>query len=435
MRELLIKPNMWKNRLLWCIEILVVFVIVILALAGFFRKVRTTINQDFPMMIDLACYYVTAHALNAGLSPYNKESMDHIADQLGIDEYTDYIYPPFWGTLFRPLAYVSKKQIIALWIIINIVLYSVSVIILNSTFRIQKKYRYLSFLSLLLPPVYETILVGNINIFMLFLFSLALYFSISQTFKYSTIITSICIGISIGIKIYPIALLVPYLFYRKYPVIIYSLITMLMTVITGIVFGGSFNTTIYWFTSVVSSIPTKMVTYGDVSVYAVIYRLFNKGDYQAYDGYTLFNIHLEPIFNKNNIHLPLSFLLALAILITTLFYIYNLRRYYTENNFLSSFSITICLILLITPKVWDHYYTLIIIPLMFIISKIKLNHIFKCILLLIVLLLMLQRFIGKILILFPNHIMTFLPFFAGLLIWTLIIASIHHQKTLIEQKL
>jgi hypothetical protein len=427
------KHYSWKIISMRCIKIIIVLAIAGLAVVGFLRKARTTINQGFPMMIDLACYYVTAHTLNAGLSPYDKDSMDSIAYSLEINDYTDYIYPPFWGTIFRPLAFLSKSQMVTVWFIVNIFLYFSSIFILNSTFKIKRPYRYLLFLTFLFPPIYDTILVGNINIFLLLFFAIILYFSINEHIKYSKVITAIFIGICIGIKLYPAALLIPYIFHRRYLIVIYSLLTTLMTVLIGILFRGSLDITNQWITSVVSSIPTKMVTYGDVSIYAVVYRLFNKGDYQAYDGNTLFDIRLDPIFNISNIHIPLAVLLALAIFIVTLSYIYKIHIQHTESTFTASFSIIICMILLITPKVWDHYYTLIIIPLMFIATKFKLSYLSSLVFLSIILLILLQRFIAKILLLFPNHIMTFLPFFAGLLTWLLIVVMIDSQKKLTDQ--
>jgi hypothetical protein len=404
------------------VEWLLLAAIIALATLGTYRKINTAIQQQFPLTYDLACYYVTAHALNAGLSPYDIKSMDQTAAKLGVANYGEYVYPPFWGTIVRPIASFSINQLKLFWVITNLILLCISVVLLAIILKIPKIYLAIIIPAILMfPPIYDTILGGNVNIILLFLISSALFFSVSNDYRYHKIFASLFLGVAIGIKVYPVVLLFAYAVYKKGFIFIGTIITTISTFIIGILARGSIDTTLYWVSNVIFSIPSKLISYADVSLFAVSDRLFTARTYATFNGDTAVELSLPSIIEAPFAGKAIGYGLAAIIVMTTCISIIKASHRPTLHSFIIAFNLLLTMLLIITPRVWDHYYVLITVPFLYLAKQYYDQPIWRIGLGTIIICILLQRFTSKFVVTLQSPLVTCFSLFAGIITWMLLL--------------
>lgn len=412
-----------KKTISWFVERLLLIAIAFLATVGFYRSVNTYIRQGFPIAHDLACYYVTANAIALGYSPYNKAEMDRSAADLGIKEYGEYVYSPFWGTILQPMRFLSQNQVKILWLIINLVLLLLSVLFIKKAIFNKIAFTISFLLFLMFPSIYETIIGGNVNIIILFLLLIFIHFEKSN--NKNAIFSGIALGLAIGIKLYPVLFILLLLIYRRYFTILFSILTTLLTFLYGIVARGSINTTEFWFTNVLFSIPDKLVSYADLSTSAIVYRFFTGRTYPTYDGNILINSHIPSIIENPSLIPLVSYAIIGFIFVTTLLITVKYRNNKDSSPYV--YILFLSMLLLIIPRVWDHYYVLSIPSIVFLFSS--RNYWNRKYLYLAIFFLCLERFTTKFLLLFTSPLMTYFGYVAGILLW---IAMILEHKSYIS---
>ena len=189
---------------------------------------------------DYYCIYTATQNLARGGSPYEyKGTLPPEADQFAsiIIKNKDksapwYNYPPLPAYLNYPLIYFSSNTASRLifFLLIAAVL-SAYALITGSFKSMDRKDRKTIFLCgliiiVLSYPFYFLIVRGHMSGIVMLLLAMGIYL-----FRKNNSLCSICFGLSIGMIIYPALLFVPLLLFRRYKIIVYTLLTIIILVL------------------------------------------------------------------------------------------------------------------------------------------------------------------------------------------------------------
>jgi hypothetical protein len=185
---------------------------------------------------DYTCLYLgTQHLLRSG-TPYVKNltlppMLEHLAHQIIINpdkEVSWYVYPPIPAYLNTPLVYffdIDSASRVMFFLLIGAVFCAYALI--NSSFQnIEGKDRKIIFLSgsisiLLSYPFYFLIVRGHFLGIVILLLAMGVYL-----IQKNDPASGVCFGLSIGMLLFPALILVPLLLFRRYKVLIYTILTL-----------------------------------------------------------------------------------------------------------------------------------------------------------------------------------------------------------------
>jgi len=262
--------------------------------------------------------------------------------------FTPTTYPPFIFWTLYPLTLLSQLVAEKLWTIGSIISLLISLKLIFSIYEkrfFSKESLILSSLAFLSFPVKFTLGMGQINIYILLLIVLFMYF-----LNKSKSLSGIFLGISLMIKFFPIAVISYLIKDRKWKTLSYALLTMLIGGILTLIFINS---------EIISYFVAKIVP-----------TLINswKGDYYN-QSLTGLIVRAGIINNRETIRSVLEF----AIAIPTLFLIFKNK---TRDKFTISLTIgtLITLNLLINSFSWQHHFVWLLpsfIACYFLLKKIK----------------------------------------------------------------
>jgi hypothetical protein len=187
---------------------------------------------------DYACIYSATLNLARGGSPYENEwTFPPIADQFIHDIFINkktpwYNYSPVPAYLNYPLLYFDIDTASRMLFFLLIASVLGAYVIINHSFEYSEgKDRKIIFLCgliiiVLSYPFYFLIVRGHMTGIVIMLLAMGIYF-----FKKNNSVCSIFFGLSIGMIIYPVLLLVPLLLFRRYKIIAYTLFTIIILVL------------------------------------------------------------------------------------------------------------------------------------------------------------------------------------------------------------
>lgn len=273
---------------------------------------------------DLMYYYNAVHALTGNANPYT----------------TGYIYPPICLIILYPLQFLSLPTARLLWTVLSLLALCVSLVLLLKLYN----YRLFSTSALLIWslafiffPVRWTLGMGQINMYILLLLSMAIV--LFSKGKYT--LAGICFGLTLAIKYFPVFIL-PYLIMRKQWKILWSLILTLvvLTALGFILLPRSVNT--QFFTQI---LPGFLLAGSGNDAY------YN----QALSGFLAREVQDETLRWIWRISTSLS------VFFITFLLIY--KRPANKQRIIFEFGIIITLSLLLNSFSWQHHYTWLLIPL------------------------------------------------------------------------
>jgi hypothetical protein len=430
------------------VEVLMILLTIAIVMAGFIRILPTLIRQ--PGSYDFAAYYVAARVLNAGDALYDDAHMMDAAVVNGEKvSFPKYIYPPFFAVLLRPIAGLSFITASRIWFVFNLLCLIISVALISRIIGIPRSGGIaLGLLALILPPIYDTLLLGQVNLILLLLIVLSLYFvSRSGEYRWNEILAGLFLGIAVVIKIYPITIGFAFLIHRRVVAFISMIFGILLVMSIGITAGGGIDNTIRYFNQVLPSLSESGPGVTDQSIWPVVIRLFSFNQYRfAFLTTTNYvEIALYPIINAPRLGYLLASVGALVIATLTIRTLV-LRAIRAQDKFslLLDFSLLIPMTLLILPVVHDHYLSLLLIPLSLVIwiyydaKGASVKSTIRILLVIFCLLLGLQRFWRLFLSIIPSPLLLCFGFLGMLLLWLLILrligSSVHQPKDALEAR-
>ena len=153
------------EKVLWILLILILLASSVAYWVSLWNRLRGTDPSS-----DFLCYYIAARALE--LQPaalYDQPRFHALAEDLGVAPFCPYFrYPPALAELLRPLTLLPPMQAFRLWTMLQLALL-LFLILLGSRWLRREPLRVRWLLPLLActPPVADTLLLGQVNIFLL----------------------------------------------------------------------------------------------------------------------------------------------------------------------------------------------------------------------------------------------------------------------------
>jgi hypothetical protein len=261
---------------------------------------------------------------------------------------------------------VSLEAAQRIWYAVNLmVLICAAWILFHSIGQLTIRHFILILLIIfLLPPFYNTLLLGQVNLILLLLITGAIW--ASRKPSPAPVLAGIFIGIAASIKLFPIALGFIFLSYRRISALFLTVISgVSMTVLLSLILTGWENTRMYLFNKL-PDLLMNMTNYpSNQSVRAVMARLFSENVFSfpvisADHGIT---VRVKPILNAPAFGWVLGSAGALVVLMVTILMIVKRSRDHPErSSLLWDFALLTTALLLASPLIWDHYYVLLLIP-------------------------------------------------------------------------
>jgi hypothetical protein len=165
-------------------------------------------------------------------------------------------YPPFVTILFFPFSFFSIVTASKIWVLFSIFFLLLTLHLCFKLFKV----RFLSLTAMILSslafiyfPVKFTLGMGQINILVLLFVALTFYFYIKNKDLYS----GICLGVSIMLKLFPVLLILYFLFLRKFKILIFAMLAFISLGGISYLFIKPEINNYYWqhLFSVLSSVP------------------------------------------------------------------------------------------------------------------------------------------------------------------------------------
>ena len=307
------------------------------------------------LIILIIIYGINAVRQGGDLESYLRASTRIIEDKpLYIDEVVPYIYPPLLAVFLIPLSILPLPVIKVIWFSANIFFIFLSLkLLLNIVGKKDINTFFLGFLSVVFTLRFflNNSTLGQINVIILYLCVLCLYFFINQKDFYAGLFLSI----AVTIKLTPLLLFFYFLYKREFRIILYSIVSMaILFFIPSIVLGFKGNlTALTEYSQLVKNIYDN--TYLNQSLYNTVLHV------------------LSPVPLWNNITINIFQLSEIQIRIVTysLFGIISLLFAYLFRNKISDrshpaiifeFSIVLIIMLLFSPVSRKAHFVTLLIP-------------------------------------------------------------------------
>lgn len=278
---------------------------------------------------DFSYYYYAAQASVHHINPYAPGGL-----------YSGYLYPPVCLIFLIPFQVFPIEIAAKIWTILGIILLVASVSLLlkilgqkvNSNFSI-----FVFSLAFLYFPSRYTLGMGQINMFILFFVTIALYFYTRNKGNLS----GFFLGLSLTIKYFPLFIL-PYLFFRKkWRILISLILTLVILTIFGLLFIDQ-KTNIYFFTK---TFPGLLDSNSSTYYYN-----------QALSGFLAREIHDPSLRSVSKI------VISFIVLISSFFVFYKNKNPKMEY-ILFEIGIIVNISVLLNSFSWQHHYIWLLIPL------------------------------------------------------------------------
>ena len=309
------------------------WVFFIVSFLWFLRGLLLGLYPDFQTQ-----YYVPKLVLS-GINPYVENSNLH----------TPQVYPPTAFFFFLPFSVIDYTYAPFVYLVVSIMCLLASFLLLFKIFKISffsTDALLLSSLSFISFPTKFTLGMGQVNFIILFLLVLSLHF-INSNRKF---ISGIFIGVSLGLKIMPIFLVIYFLLKLEKKILLGVISTTL--ILFFLVLGFLPKVTYLGFIEILPSlISSWKLDYYNQALSGFIGRSFGTGDFSSF----------------------LKIILSSILIGVTFFIVLKNKRKDIEKLCLI-FGTLITLNLIVNTLSWQHHFVRLIIPFFatyFAIKKLK----------------------------------------------------------------
>jgi len=340
---------LFRKRMLNQIEVALLFAVIVLSFANFITIFQPSEFTKAQQATDFAAYYLAARTLNADKPLYDPATVAEVAAQSGGIYYTTYLYPPFFAALLRPLALLPYNVARIIWLLLNLLFLVLSLILLFKITPIPRPFIGLVlYLLILMPPIYYTLWLGQVNLLILLLILGSIWFLILPN-RQSQVIAGVLLGLATGLKILPGLLGLSLLLRRRFLALLAMSTTILGLFAFGISAGGGLTNTKHWFSKGLTAAIDKTVTNSaNQSVYAAMERL---------------------LVGFPSLATLLGYLCAATIASLTLYQLIKKSNLSSQEVFGWDFALILTTTTLIAPLVWYHYYAWLVIPMLTLLHK------------------------------------------------------------------
>jgi len=304
--------------------------------------------------LDFGDFYTWAYAARIGLNPYSSDAVGPLAKRLGVEAMRAN-YPPPFVLAIEPLSLLPRIEAFWLWHGISVCLLLIAIWLLVADLDDSRKRVRFACAALLYGPVTAALFWGQVEPFVLLMLVIALRNSAARR----DIVSGIAVGLATMCKMYPIVVIGYFLMSRRWTVVASTGLTILGGILFSmIVFGGD--------------------------VHADFIRQFSRTAGEKFWPYAM-NTSLSAVVAKSLwmlagenfgtglkvLRIVLIALVASVVLATTIRGTLRAKR---RNEDSIGFGLWIAATVLLTPIVWPHYLTILLIPLRQVIGDIRYNN-------------------------------------------------------------
>jgi Glycosyltransferase family 87 len=319
----------------------------------YFRISDRTVKLDFGafLKLDFGAFYTWSYAARIGLNPYSPDAVMPLASRLGVRA-VPANYPPPFILAIEPLSLVPRIEAFWLWHGINLCLLLIAVWMLVADLHPPQKRIAFACAALLYGPVTDALFWGQVEPFLLLMLVIALRKSAARR----DIASGIAVGLAALCKIYPVVLLGYFLFSRRWTVVASAGLTILVGILLSIAaFGSELS---------VDFLHQISMTAGDklwsntlnASLGAIVAKslwLLAGHDYGL---------------AMKVLRTALIVLAVSAVLLMTIRGTLSAKRRGDDSI---GFGLWVAATVLLTPVVWPHHLTILLIPLRLVIGDVR----------------------------------------------------------------
>jgi hypothetical protein len=319
---------------------------------------------------DFKHLYVGSKIITQGRNPYDPELVKYEAWRLGLPSILPFVYLPFTGIVMAPLTILPFRIAALFWFWLNQVLLFVSLFLMLRMIRVKIAPMNLGlwvFYLALFFPLTRNLTAGQLNVVLLFLFSLIAYLHVRGYAKLTGALTAF----AALFKLSPGILFLYFLWTKKWRHLLWSLVFLCAFLIISLLISG--------IQVHMDFIPIlRQMSYGRSTWEADGHDFYRSPFNQS------FNSLFHHLFTKNPYTKPWIPLSPLTANILTLFIslvllfvvLFLFRKSKTEKDFKKHtlFALFIMLSLLIPSLCWDHYFVQALLPIVFLSGMINITE-------------------------------------------------------------
>jgi len=303
-------------------DILKKIIVIASFLAALMILMRVLFLGTYP---DFDVYYAGSLRLFEGQNPYvvPRESIN-------------YVYPPFTLLFFAPLTLFPLFLASKIWTILSLLFLFASLLLLSRILSMKitsSVFVMITIFSMLSFPVKFTLGMGQINLFILLLVLLGVYFLLSK----KNVVSGVFFGTAITLKFFPLLILPYFLLKKKWRVLFYSFVTIASFWLVSVLFVG-WELQLYYVKNVLPGIlNASQAAYYNQALSGFLVRIFGNT--------SLFDIG--------------KLIITCVLLVISFLVIFKRKR---KENAIFEISIIITLSLIVNSFSWQHHFVWLILP-------------------------------------------------------------------------
>jgi hypothetical protein len=334
--------------------------VLLAAFVGFARIAPALLAPD---SYDFAAYYVAARALSQGGSPYQPASMERAAREGATQiAFPRYIYPPVLAALLRPLAVLPFDTARMGWYLLNLMLLVVSVALLARRLGLRRRLLWGCLAALaLFPPVYDTLLLGQVNMVLLACFTAALVLLKARPNRAAEIGAGLALGLAIAIKLFPLVLCVACVRWRHWTALGVSIVSAVLFSVVGLFWGGGPAVTVEYLTRVLPDFASSSL-HNSRALYPSLLRLFTAQTvtFASFDIDNLLTVTLVPLVPLPTLGALLGRASQVVVAVVSLWCVSRRVQLEADDGIFLDAALLLCAFLLLNSVVHDHYLVLLV---------------------------------------------------------------------------
>jgi hypothetical protein len=304
--------------------------------------------------LDFGDFYTWAYAARIGLNPYSSDAVGPLARRLGVEAMRANYAPPFVLAI-EPLSLLTRIEAFWLWHGISVCLLLIAVWLLVADLDDSRKRVRFACAALFYGPVTAALFWCQVEPFVLLMLVIALRNSAARR----DIVSGIAVGLAAMCKMYPIVVIGYYLMSRRWTVVASTGLTILGGILLSMLaFNGKVHadfTHQLWRTAGEKFWPYAMNTSLSAVVAKSLWMLAGEN----------FGTGLKVL------RIALIVLVASVVLAMTIRGTLSAKR---RNEESIGFGLWVAATVLLTPIVWPHYLTILLIPLRQVLGDLQLKN-------------------------------------------------------------
>ncbi len=317
-------------------------------------SIGTTIPYDFPQD------YIAGRQLLAGKTLYPPDFVTMYKNLLAssggaVNPQINHLnaHPPFTALLLYPLWLFSFHNAAVIWGALTILCsFAISLLLMKAGDASLMYVPLLSLFILAWPPFQANVAVGQVSVLVALFISAGWYLYK----KHKDLLAGIFIALATMLKFYPGLLLLYFLFEKNYKFFWSSVAGIVIIMVLTLILTKN-DVFHFLFTILPADSKYSGADIGNLSINGYFAKLFlsvkayyTTGAFAASENYVLKNIGV-----------------AIAVALLLFYGALSMRTYSYDNDL--GFSVFIILSLLLSPICWNHYLTLLLLPLIILIKE------------------------------------------------------------------